>query len=153
MICKYLEKFYVRFASQEATQELFADPLNIRMKGIHELCHFVRNIQFIQDSFSKVDVWRSPDFMLKVRKGFIHDHAILAACLLMGFERSDKSGLANDKDYIPFEHRVFICLGTLKHNHAFHAWIMIYSSNLKNVHMWDIQEDFNLELVGRVKST
>ena len=63
-------------------------------------------------------MWRSPDFLLKIRKGFIHDHAILGACLFMGFEREDRKR-EHDKDahkYIPFEHRVFVCLGTLKHN-------------------------------------
>lgn len=117
------------------------------------MCHFVRNIPFIQDSFSRSDVWRSPDFLLKVRKGFIHDHAILAACLLMGLEFKDKKYEKRIKNYVPLEHRVFVCLGTLKHNHAFHAWIMVYSHDLADVHLWDVQEDFNAELVGRVKST
>lgn len=81
----------------------------------------------------------------------------------MGFEREDRkrerekeTGKIQDKDfhkYIPFEHRVFVCLGTLKHNSAFHAWVMVYSHDLANVTFWDIQEDFHMHLHGRVKKS
>ncbi|CAD8196575.1 unnamed protein product [Paramecium pentaurelia] len=153
LVCKYLEKFYIKFQSEEATNELFANPKDIRMKNLHEMCHFVRNIPFIQDSFSRSDVWRSPDFLLKIRKGFIHDHAILGACLFMGFEREDKKR-QHDKDshkYIPFEHRVFVCLGTLKHNSQFHAWLMVFSHDLSGITFWDVQEDFHMHLDGRIR--
>ncbi|CAK60259.1 unnamed protein product (macronuclear) [Paramecium tetraurelia] len=153
LVCKYLEKFYIKFQSEEATNELFANPKDIRMKNLHEMCHFVRNIPFIQDSFSRNDVWRSPDFLLKIRKGFIHDHAILGACLFMGFEREDKKR-EHEKDfhkYIPFEHRVFVCLGTLKHNSQFHAWLMVFSHDLSGITFWDVQEDFHMHLDGRVR--
>ena len=49
LVCKYLEKFYIRFRSQEATKELFADPADISLSSLHELVHFVRNIPFIND--------------------------------------------------------------------------------------------------------
>ncbi|CAD8197148.1 unnamed protein product [Paramecium octaurelia] len=153
LVCKYLEKFYIKFQSEEATNELFANPKDIRIKNLHEMCHFVRNIPFISDSFSKNDVWRSPDFLLKIRKGFIHDHAILGACLFMGFEREDRKR-ESEKDshkYIPFEHRVFVCLGTLKPNSQFHAWLMVYSHDLSGVSFWDVQEDFHMHLEGRIR--
>jgi hypothetical protein len=59
------------------------------VKTLHELIHFVRNIPFIGDSFSKREVWMSPDFMIKIKKGFPHDHAVLAACLFLGCELED----------------------------------------------------------------
>ncbi|CAK92928.1 unnamed protein product (macronuclear) [Paramecium tetraurelia] len=123
------------------------------MKNLHEMCHFVRNIPFIQDSSSANDVWRSPDFLLKIRKGFIQDHAILGACLFMGFEREDRKR-EREKDshkYIPFEHRVFVCLGTLKSNSKFHAWLMVFSHDLSGVSFWDVQENFHMNLEGRVR--
>ena len=94
----------------------------------------------------------SPDFFLKVKKGFSHDHAILAACLFMSCSvednEVDKSKLST---YVPLEHRVFICLGTLKYNSTVHAWILTFNSRFDGVVLWDIQENLRFELKGRVE--
>ena len=92
---------------------MFSIPNDIMVKTLHELVHYVRNIPFIGDSFSKREVWMSPDFMLRIRKGFPHDHAILAACLFLGCELEDQEAEAKKTpDYVPLEHRTFVCLGT-----------------------------------------
>lgn len=92
-MCNYLEKFNVRYQSEEGTAELFANPNDIKVKTLYELIHFVRNIPFIQDSFTSKEIWMSPDFFLRVKKGFAHDHAILAACLFLSCQEEgiDKS--------------------------------------------------------------
>lgn len=130
---------------------MFANPSDIAVNTLHELCHFVRNIPFISDSFSKKEVWISPDFLLKVRKGFAHDHAVLAACLFLGCEIEDNMAEQKKyKDYIPLEHRTFVCLGTLKINNNPHAWVMTFSYTLDRVIFWDIQDNKRFELMGRV---
>ena len=78
----------------------------------------------------------SPDFLLRLRKGFPHDHAVLAACLFMGCEQEEKEVI--EKNGIPLEHRTFVCLGTLRINNAAHAWVMTFSSNLDKVILWDV---------------
>lgn len=52
---------------------------------------------------------------------------------------------------MPLEHRVFICLGTLKHNSQVHAWILTFSPFFDSVVLWDVQENQRFELRGRVE--
>lgn len=141
----------MRYQSQEGTRELFANPNDISVKTLHELVHFVRNIPFIGDSFSKREVWMSPDFMLKIRKGFPHDHAVLAACLFLGCELEDQLATQEKwKEYVPLEHRTFVCLGTAKPNGNQHAWVMTFSYQFDRLTFWDIQDNKRFELNGRV---
>jgi centrosomal protein CEP76 len=93
-----------------------------------------------------------------VRKGFIHDHAVLAACLFLGCELEDKKNeelmkskaKVKPKNYVPLENRVFLCLGTLKANKNFHAWIMTINQDFNTVIFWDVQDNHHYELKGRI---
>lgn len=95
----------------------------------------------------------SPDFMLKIRKGFAHDHAILAACLFLGCEIEDIEAIEGKwKDYVPLEHRTFVCLGTLAMNTNPHAWIMTFSYDFSELVFWDVQDNKRFVLKGRVRA-
>lgn len=56
------------------------------MTTIDEIAHYARCFPYSSDN--KNDVWASPDFMLKIRKGGIEDHAILMACMMMGLKKT-----------------------------------------------------------------
>lgn len=55
---------------------------------LDEIAHFVRCFPINLDS--KGDVWSSPDYVVKVRKGGLEDHAILMACLMLGLKKIKK---------------------------------------------------------------
>ena len=42
-----------------------------------EVAHFVRSIPITPEDFD--DVWATPDVMLTMRQGHVHDHALLLA--------------------------------------------------------------------------
>ncbi|MCQ2815995.1 MAG: C2 domain-containing protein [archaeon] len=67
------------------------------LNTLDEICHFVRCFPFPQEL--KNDIWSSPDFMLKLRKGNVEEHAILMACLMLGLKYKPKIG----KGYINLE--------------------------------------------------
>jgi len=54
---------------------------------LDEVAHFVRCFPFPSDL--KNDIWSSPDFMLKLRKGNVEEHAILMACLMCGLKKTN----------------------------------------------------------------
>jgi hypothetical protein len=56
------------------------------LHSLDEVAHYTRCYAFPTDN--KADVWTSPDFMLKIRKGDIDDHAILMASMMMGLKKS-----------------------------------------------------------------
>ena len=58
------------------------------INSLHEAAHFVRCFSFPSDL--KNDIWSSPDFMLKLRKGNVEEHAILMACLMLGLQPRSK---------------------------------------------------------------
>ena len=55
------------------------------IKTLENVAHYVRC--FTYPSELRNDIWSSPDFMLKVRKGNVEEHAILMACLMMGLKK------------------------------------------------------------------
>lgn len=61
------------------------------MTTLDEIAHFVRCFPINLDS--KGDVWSSPDYVVKVRKGGLEDHAILMACLMLGLKKIKKVSL------------------------------------------------------------
>ena len=52
------------------------------LKTLDEVAHYVHCFPY--NSEKADDIWVSPDYMLKTRKGDIESHAILCACLMMG---------------------------------------------------------------------
>ena len=57
------------------------------IKTLENVAHYVRCFTFPSDL--RNDIWSSPDFMLKRRKGNVEEHAILMACLMMGLKKLD----------------------------------------------------------------
>ncbi len=53
------------------------------LRTLDEVAHYVHCFPYNVDTPAN-DVWVSPDFLLKTRKGDVEDHAILCACLMMG---------------------------------------------------------------------
>ena len=49
---------------------------------LDEVAHFVHCFPYNPEPSN--EVWVSPDFLLKTKKGDIQDHAIFCACLMMG---------------------------------------------------------------------
>lgn len=50
------------------------------IRTLKEVAHFVRSIG-ITPSFDEKDIWSSPDVMLTMREGQLHDHALLMASM------------------------------------------------------------------------
>lgn len=76
------------------------------MSTLDEIAHYVRCFAYPNDL--KNDIWSTPDFMLKLRKGNVEDHAILMACLMLGLRKkvptmsyaidlNDKDGLIENE--------------------------------------------------------
>lgn len=59
------------------------------LNSLDEVAHYARCFPYPREA--KSEVWSSPDFTLKIRKGGIEDHSILMACLMMGLKRSKSS--------------------------------------------------------------
>ena len=57
---------------------------------LYEAAHYARCFPYPQDL--KNDIWSSPDFMLKLRKGNVEEHAILMACLMLGIKKKNQVG-------------------------------------------------------------
>ena len=58
------------------------------LTSLDEVAHFVRCFPVYLES--KGDVWSSPDYVIKIRKGSTEDHAILMACLMLGLKKTRK---------------------------------------------------------------
>lgn len=58
------------------------------LRTLDEIAHYTRCFPFSFEG--KDDIWTSPDFLLKIRKGGVDDHAILMACLMMGLKKVKK---------------------------------------------------------------
>jgi len=64
---------------------------------LDEVAHYVHCFPYQLEAQNQV--WVSPDFLLKTRKGDVEDHAILCACLMMGLgERKNDSDYEDNKD-------------------------------------------------------
>lgn len=57
---------------------------------LYEAAHYARCFPYPPDL--KNDIWSSPDFMLKLRKGNVEEHAILMACLMLGIKKKNQFG-------------------------------------------------------------
>uniref|UniRef100_A0A7S2CR31 C2 domain-containing protein n=1 Tax=Haptolina brevifila TaxID=156173 RepID=A0A7S2CR31_9EUKA len=76
----------------------------------------------------KTDVWQSPPFFLKIRKGDFEDHALLMCNLFLGL---------NDKDGDHYD--AYVCVGRLKSSsekEKRHVWVMTREKD-KSVRMWE----------------
>lgn len=69
--------------------DMTKDPnfFDCNLSTLDEVAHYVRCFPFLTEFYDS-DVWSSPDFMLKIRKGTVEDHTILMACLMMGLKRT-----------------------------------------------------------------
>jgi hypothetical protein len=53
-------------------------------------------------------------------------------------------------DPFTIEHRVFLCIGTLKKSMEPHVWVMTYSADFKDVIMWEARTGEKFTLPRRV---
>ena len=47
------------------------------LRTLDEVAHYVKCFPFTPTTEARSDIWTSPDFLLKTRKGDVEDHAIL----------------------------------------------------------------------------
>ena len=75
-----------------ARKDIETDPnfFDCNITTLYEAAHYARCFPFPQDL--KNDIWSSPDFMLKLRKGNVEEHAILMACLMLGLKKRNVVG-------------------------------------------------------------
>jgi hypothetical protein len=59
------------------------------LETLDEIAHFCRCFPYNLDD--KPEIWSTPDFTLKVRKGGIDEHAILMASLMMGLRQRESN--------------------------------------------------------------
>lgn len=76
------EKIYSR-------EDMTKDPnfFDCNLSTLDEIAHYVRCFPYSSESGTN-EVWSSPDFTMKIRKGGVEDHAILMACLMMGLKKT-----------------------------------------------------------------
>lgn len=55
---------------------------NSNLNSLSEIAHFVRCFPFQKES--NEEIWCSPDFLMKTKKGNTSEHSILMACFMMG---------------------------------------------------------------------
>jgi hypothetical protein len=68
-------------------REKDANFFDCNLRTLDEIAHYIRCIPYSAADSSN-EIWASPDFTLKVRKGSVEDHAILMASLMMGLKKS-----------------------------------------------------------------
>jgi len=124
------------------------------LRSLDEIAHYIRCFPYSPAAEARTDIWTSPDFLLKVRKGDVEDHSILMACLMMGIRKGNKQDEVttdeNSAGNFPYENRVFVCLGKLKNNRGNYVWIMTISDNYKDVIFWEPKTGTKYELKYRV---
>lgn len=71
-------------------EEVESNPLfhDYNLTTLDEIAHFVRCYPIHLES--KGEIWSSPDYLVKIRKGSLEDHAILMACLMLGLKKTRK---------------------------------------------------------------
>ena len=62
------------------------------IRTLKEVAHFVRCIQIPTDDVDMDEVWSTPNVMLTMRQGYVHDHALLMASMFRAvkYERQDQ---------------------------------------------------------------
>ena len=90
------EKVYSR-------DDMEKDPnfFDCNLETLDEIAHFCRCFPYNLDD--KPDIWSTPDFTLKIRKGGMDEHAILTASLMMGLRQRE----GNKKRY----YEIFATIG------------------------------------------
>ncbi len=162
-------------------EEELKDPnfFDCNLSSLDEIAHYVRCIPFnLMEQVN--EVWASPEFTLKLRKGGLEDHAILMASLMMGLKQVSRtrevktsnelktSGHENtmttmspeneititekEKASFPYENRVFVCLGKLKISRDPYIWVMTLSEDYRTVNMWDPKLFLKFELQDLIES-
>ena len=59
---------------------------NYNLTTLDEIAHFVRCFPINLEQTE--NVWSSPDYVIKIRKGSLEDHSILMACLMLGLKKT-----------------------------------------------------------------
>jgi len=77
--------------SEVSSNPLFFD---YNLTSLDEIAHYVRCFSINLES--KGEVWSSPNYMVKIRKGGVEDHAILMACLMMGLKVIKKAEISKE---------------------------------------------------------
>ena len=101
------------------SRKLYNQTVNLELTSLEQLAHYSRLINIERENSN---IFYSPDFLLKLKKGNIIDRAILMCCLFMGCK-----GDGADLDYpleislkrnkvVRRENRCFVALGTNKDN-------------------------------------
>jgi centrosomal protein CEP76 len=158
-------------------KEKNANFFDCNLSTLDEIAHYVRCFPYIQDE--KQDIWATPDFMLKIRKGGVSEHAIMMASMMMGINKREQnvttkdelnklnnkrdtetngSGIttgttiASSKEKImyPYENKIFVCMGKLKITRAPHIWVMSVSEDYSDVTFWDTKLSVKYDLIGRI---
>lgn len=78
--------------------EVNSNPLffDYNLTTLDEIAHFVRCFPINLES--KGEVWSSPDYVVKIRKGGLEDHAILMACLMLGLKKTKRVDMEEFKN-------------------------------------------------------
>lgn len=72
-------------------EDMSKDPnfFNSNINTLDEVAHFTRCFPYpSEQEATDTDIWASPDFMLKIRKGSLEDHTILMASLMLGLKKT-----------------------------------------------------------------
>jgi hypothetical protein len=157
-------------------REKNANFFDCNLNTLDEIAHYVRCFPYAQDE--KTDIWATPDFTLKIRKGGVSEHAILMASMMMGINKRDpnvanrddlhklnkkeatetttstsgsvSSSKDKEKHMYPYENRIFICMGKLKITRAPYIWVMSISEDFSDVVFWDTKLSIKYDLIGRI---
>ena len=160
-----------KYLPEEKEKFLF---FNSNLHSLSEIAHFVRCIPFQKEL--NEEIWSSPDFLIKTKKGNTSEHSIIMACLMMGLREQsiNKKDLISKKEIkinskestsesnssspqkfnqsnFPFERRIFVCIGTLKESLEPHTWVMAISSDCKDITFYDPKIVSNKTLKNRVQ--
>jgi hypothetical protein len=76
-------------------REKNANFFDCNMNTLDEIAHYVRCFPYAIDE--KADIWATPDFTLKIRKGGVSEHAILMASMMMGINKREQNVANKDE--------------------------------------------------------
>jgi hypothetical protein len=163
---KFLKKF--RQLKQKFQEEIDEEKLRqerikyLPTRSLKAIAHWTSLVPFAQNAFS--DVWTSPEFLMRMGKGDVEEHALMLACLFLGYRKhSEETEYMRPKarlrqlrsedrvDSSLQDKRVYVVVGTLKLRKTKHIWVMTIDEDFRGVTFWETTTNESYHLRCRVQ--